>query len=116
MPRLLVVDPLRRWAAPSWRRKLSASIAAWTRSTVRAATPDSRLTTRDTVLRLTRARRATSTIVGRGPPGRVAPRRVRFIRAAPIRYRGRRSTAAWDPGSPSAALRPEAEHRPAGGR
>src|SRR5438105_1700192 len=68
MPRLAVVEPLRRWAAPSWRRKLRASIAERTRSAVSAATPDSRLTTRDTVLRLTRARRATSTIVGRAAP------------------------------------------------
>jgi hypothetical protein len=47
------------------RRNPSRVIAASTRSAVSACTPGSSLTTRDTVLMLTPARRATSLIVAR---------------------------------------------------
>src|SRR5437588_5657879 len=57
--------PRRRLSAPTLRRKPSRSIAASTRSVVSACTPGSSLTTRETVLMLTPASRATSLIVAR---------------------------------------------------
>src|SRR3954468_12374402 len=59
----------------SLRRKPSAAMAALTFSVVSGRTPSSPLTTRDTVLRLTPARRATSRMVGR----MVSPRTERFL-------------------------------------
>src|SRR4051812_12005769 len=54
--------------APACRWKPSSSMTRRTRSAVAGLTPDSSLTTRDTVLIDTAARRATSAIVGRPPP------------------------------------------------
>ena len=64
---MLAVRPLRSTRALSLRRKPSASMASWTRRSVSGVTPGSPLTTRDTVLRPTPARAATSFIVGRLP-------------------------------------------------
>src|SRR3954468_21947259 len=60
-----VVDPRRRLRAPRFRRNPSCSIAAITRSAVSGCTAGSSFTTRDTVLMLTPASRATSLIVAR---------------------------------------------------
>src|SRR6266545_7804184 len=64
-PTVALSRPERRLRAMSLRRKPSSAIAVRTRSTSACATAGSLLTTRETVLRLTPARRATSTMVGR---------------------------------------------------
>ena len=56
----------RRLLAARFGRKSSWSIARVTRAVSSGETPGSALITRDTVLRLTPARAATSRIVGRG--------------------------------------------------
>ena len=58
----------RRMRAPTFGRKSSSSIACRTRRSRTGDTPPSSLTTRETVLKLTRARSATSRMVGRRPP------------------------------------------------
>src|SRR5205807_220809 len=57
--------PRRSALATGLGRKSSCSIARRTRSAISGATPASALTTRETVFRLTPARKATSRIVGR---------------------------------------------------
>lgn len=64
---MLAVRPLRSTRALSLRRKPRASMASCTRRSVSGVTPASPFTTRDTVLRPTPARAATSFIVGRLP-------------------------------------------------
>src|SRR2546430_16526644 len=75
--------PERRLRAMSLRRKPSSAIAFTTRSTSGWATAGSLLTTRETVLRLTPAWRATSTIVGRRGPAALTP-----VRAIATLHRG----------------------------
>src|SRR5436190_1126676 len=63
--------------AAACRWKPSLSMISWTRAAVAGLTPGSPLTTRETVLIETSARRATSAIVGRSGPSsddRYAPR------------------------------------------
>src|SRR6266536_254221 len=70
-PTVALTRPERRLRAMSLRRKPNSAMALSTRSTSAGATAGSLLTTRDTVLRLTPACRATSTMVGRrGVPSR----------------------------------------------
>src|SRR3954468_22053457 len=57
--------PWRRLRATSLRAKPRSAMTACTRAAVAACTPGSRLTTRETVLRLTPAVLATSRMVGR---------------------------------------------------
>src|SRR5439155_22452877 len=69
LPTVDVVRPERRVCAMPLRRKPSAATAAITRSTTGCWTCGALLTTRETVLTLTPATRATSTMVGlRGGP------------------------------------------------
>src|SRR3954462_14973385 len=65
--------PWRSDRARSLRSKPSAAIASATRAAVAGATAASPLITRETVLRLTPADRATSRIVGRGNRTLAAP-------------------------------------------
>ena len=60
----------RRLRAPRLSWKASSSAACWTRADIAGDTPASRFSTRETVLRLTPARAATSRIVARGVGGR----------------------------------------------
>src|SRR5207249_7646671 len=69
-PRVAVLPPARRkLLAVRFGRKSSWTIARWTRVRTSAETAGSSLITRETVLRLTPARAATSRIVGLGRPG-----------------------------------------------
>src|SRR5215207_6485515 len=63
-PSVALERPWRSERARSLRWKPRATIASVTRAAVSAATPASRLITRETVFRLTPARCATSRIVG----------------------------------------------------
>jgi hypothetical protein len=104
------VWPLRSSRALSLRRKPSSLMAFRTRLAVYGVTPGSSLTTRDTVFSATPARVATSFMVGRPRPGRVA--------AAPAAPRGRLSSSLIMAASrvPLVALRERWGWLPAAGR
>ena len=96
-----VIDPERRFAAMSLRRKPNCVTADITRAAIAASTVSTPFTTRDTVLRLTCARRATSIMVGRRPD--CAPINCRRSRRA---RRRRRSSPARRSGFADVRLRP----------